>query len=478
MTVFIRILKDAVDAKDLALKDAIAALREGRRSATIELDPAVFSAVPGSPFAYWISDEIRALFLKFEHFESNDRSVRQGLATADDFRFLRAWWEVSQKDLGNGWFNFAKGGRFSPFYADIDLCVKWFDDGAEIKNNLNEHGSVRSNVWMLRDTSTKYFFRPGLTWPVRARRFAPRPLPAKCIFSHRGYSAFTSDSSLLAALALFNSSSFDFLFKTFLGRFGFPEFLVGVLQKMPWAEPDRELRTTATALARRAWSLKRSSHAGIETSHAFLMPAAVNAIDINALEIELAEIQNKIDNAASIHYGIGPDDRSFIESQATITSPDSDFANELEELDDDSGERQNANDSNEVDAVGSWVVGVAFGRFDPRFATGECAVPAEPEPFDPLPARSPGMYPEREEPVDRPDILVDDEGHADDLATRALAVAERVKVEVPENLRGWLAREFFPLHIKLDSKSRRKAPINWQLAAAAARKSCWLKLND
>lgn len=122
-------------------------------------------------------------------------------------------------------------------------------------------------------------------------------------------------------------------------------------------------------------------------------------------------------------------------------------------------------------------VGVAFGRFDPLLATGERPIPPEPEPFDPLPSRSPGMYPEGEDPADRPDILVDDEGHADDLAARTIAVAERVKVDAPENLRGWLAKEFFPLHIKMYSKSRRKAPIYWQLATPSAGYSVWLYIH-
>ena len=87
------------------------------------------------------------------------------------------------------------------------------------------------------------------------------------------------------------------------------------------------------------------------------------------------------------------------------------------------------------------------------------------------------MYPEGEEPADRPDILVDDEGHADDLAARVRAVAERVQVDVPENLRGWLAKEFFPLHIKMYSKSRRKAPIYWQLATPSASYSVWLYIH-
>jgi hypothetical protein len=125
----------------------------------------------------------------------------------------------------------------------------------------------------------------------------------------------------------------------------------------------------------------------------------------------------------------------------------------------------------------SWLIGIVFGRFDPRLATGERAIPSEPEPFDPLPARSPGMYPEGEEPADRPDILVDDEGHEYDLAARARALAERVHIDAPENLRGWLAKEFFPLHIKMYSKSRRKAPIYWQLATPSASYSVWLYIH-
>jgi hypothetical protein len=87
------------------------------------------------------------------------------------------------------------------------------------------------------------------------------------------------------------------------------------------------------------------------------------------------------------------------------------------------------------------------------------------------------MYPEGEEPADRPDILVDDEGHPADLAARASAIAERVKVAAPERLRAWLAKDFFPLHIRMYSKSRRKAPIYWQLATPSASYSVWLYIH-
>ena len=72
-----------------------------------------------------------------------------------------------------------------------------------------------------------------------------------------------------------------------------------------------------------------------------------------------------------------------------------------------SDENDDANeDESPVDlaanGLNSWLVGVAFGRFDPRLATGERSIPPEPEPFDPLPSRSPGMWPEGEEPADLP----------------------------------------------------------------------------
>jgi hypothetical protein len=180
-------------------------------------------------------------------------------------------------------------------------------------------------------------------------------------------------------------------------------------------------------------------------------------------------LQREIDSIAFTLYDVNEEDRATIAEPPEETSASDAPSEETDDVEDDDvlGEAAGV-------ALPSWLVGVAFGRFDPRLATGERAIPPEPEPFDPLPARSPGMYPEGDEPADRPDILVDDEGHADDLAARAQAVAERVRVDVPENLRAWLAKEFFPLHIKMYSKSRRKAPIYWQLATPTASYSVWL----
>ena len=157
--IFLRLLRD--EDKAQALAEAIAALREGHRleSMVYPVPPASFRQVPGSPFAYWVSERIRRLFTELPAFESDGRAVRVGLQTSDDFRFVRAWWEVPsecildgangpdwREDLtafqawcrqrtfeGKRWVPFAKGGVYSPYYADLHLVVNWERDGEAIK---------------------------------------------------------------------------------------------------------------------------------------------------------------------------------------------------------------------------------------------------------------------------------------------------------------------------------------------------------
>jgi hypothetical protein len=470
MTKFLRLLAD--DEKSIALKETCRSLREDAADDRIfDIDPATFNVIPGTPFAYWVSDKVRGAFQKFDPFESDGRVVRQGLATADDFRFVRAWWEVEANP--EKWPGFAKGGKLSPFYADIFLVVNWSDDGNEIKNNLNDKGGIRSNVWMLADTAISYFRKPGLTWPSRARKFAPQVLASNCLFSQRGYFAYFPERDQIVALALFNSTAFDYIFKTTLGRFGYPEFLVGILKKMPMAEPNAIHAIQLKDLAHSGWSKKRTLDTVDETSHAFLLPASLRAYlgdyDPTAIEAQLVEIQAKIDNIAFDLYGFSDTDRAAALGSSGSADEDDGVEDETDSEDDDG-----ADAVDQTDGLLSWSAGVAFGRFDLRLATGERAAPSEPDPFDPLPAKSPGMLPDGAEPLhDHSGILVDDQGHPHDLARLIEEVLTRVEAPVHADVRSWLQRDFFPLHLKQYSKSRRKAPIYWPLSTTSGSYTLW-----
>src|SRR5260370_24888491 len=216
-----------------AILSAIAAPPGSQNRRHFELEPQTLSAVPRSPFAYWVSDRLRQRFAELERFESNGRSVRQGLATADDFRFVRGWWAVAARQISSRWYPFAKGGKFSPYYADCPAVVNWWLSGHEIQNNLNDRGGVRSNIWMLRDTAANYFLRAGLTWPLRGVRYSAHAVPRGGVFSVAGKMGFARETDLQHLLAILNSRAFDSFIGFFAGKVGGVQYEVGLIQSVP-----------------------------------------------------------------------------------------------------------------------------------------------------------------------------------------------------------------------------------------------------
>lgn len=510
-TVFIRAIEATVDEKAALIREAAT----GASPVRFEADLSTFGKVPRSPFAYWAGDAVRACFIRHPQFGGGRRTVKQGLATADDVRFVRLATEVQPCSVQHRWFPFAKGGAFSRFYADVYLLVDWSDDGARIKHNVSDAGKVRSNVWMLRDTETNFFFRPGLTWPRRTQGgLSLRVMPRGCIFADKGPAAFVegNDSSkLLALAALTNSRPFASLVDM---QMAFGSYEVGVIQRTPVPDLTESDSALVGGLAGQSWSLKRRLDTCTENSHAFLLPALLQVEDHTltgsaqswgqvalALQAELGALAAEIDDHAYRLYGISAEDRKHIE-QGFGPNTEDDGGVAVEYDGDEADE-----DVVEIDAAPmvasmlSWALGVAFGRFDVRLATGQRAAPIEPEPFDPLPVCSPGMLtgddglllavPPEGYRLDFPEdgILVDDPGHSRDLVGAVRSVFDIVfedsnarwheAAEVLEvsDLRTWFGNHFFDLHIKRYSKSRRKAPIYWQLATASASHSVWIYIH-
>ncbi|KWT98890.1 Type II restriction enzyme [Variovorax sp. WDL1] len=211
-----------------------------------------------------------------------------------------------------------------------------------------------------------------------------------------------------------------------------------------------------------------------ESSHVFLLPASlrkrIGQYDEEEMQAELSLIQFEIDRLAFELYGFTDADcgeRAPAAEQEVAASESPD-----EESDDDGAVESSSGDREDLL---SWAAGVAFGHFDWRLATGERLAPPEPDPFDPLPARSPAMLPEGDQPFHaNPGILVDDPGHLHDPAHVIEEVLSRVDVAAPDDVRRWLQRDFFPFHLSRYSKSRRKAPIYWPLGTSSGSWSLWI----
>jgi hypothetical protein len=514
----------ALDAEDKATVLRAAIKKSGTVSAAqrFEIDPNNFSMVYGSPFSYWVSDNIRSLFKSHPLFEQNDRIVRQGGVTGNDARYLRTFWEVDipGSTVGLRWVPFAKGGNVSPWYADYSVVVAW-DDQRETffgYTGLLHRPSEKPS-------SADHYFRPGLTWPLRAARFAPVPLPRGSIFSIRGYAILAPENTLLALGAVGHSVLFDYIFKVALGRFGFPEFVVGVLQKLPLPSISADVAKCLADAAHQAWALKRALDTRSETSRAFVLPVAIlmgtESIEaaaqawlerIRSSDETIADIQANVDDLCFDLYRISEADRCSIRtgfgSGSNQTEDLIDGVGDVAEEDGEAGDLDGETEStNSVDVTSTaeelvaWAVGVAFGRFDIRLATGERLWPAEPEPFDLLPAYSPAMLtnegglPARSAPSGYPiafpenGILLDDRGHKRDITSSVRAVFDEAFNKRADafwneasalvdpkrgDLGSWLTAGFAEYHLKRYTKSPRRAPIFWQIAVPSGRYSVWL----
>lgn len=448
MTVFLRIV-DA-DDKPTALRASIRDRTLAHR--VFDVDPRGFAGVPRSPFAYWVSGGIRQLF-RLESFEAPERTAKQGLATANDVRFIRVWWETSTaggRDAA-GWVPLVKGGAPDAFFVSPPTTVNWANDGRELKAFASAYRSARGwgDQWSAMINSTDFYFKPGFTWPLRASRFAPSVMPAGCAFSTRGCAAFAPEGQLEWLIALASSRPFDYLFKMLLGRFGHPEFTSGALQEMPIPSVSKAQELGMRSGFRRAWSLRRSADEAVEVSHAFVVPAVLQ-VDGNSLsnrvsewidrvagvKMEFDRVQSEIDEMCFELYGIsGADRRAIVEGVGAEDHDDEAQEDDDTDLDADGWAVERSPVGLAAGLV-SWAAGIAVGRFDVRLATGERPWPPEPDPFDPLPVCSPAMLtggdgsPCQSPPVGYPllvsAVLVDDPGHALDLGARVREVFDVV----------------------------------------------------
>jgi hypothetical protein len=172
-----------------------------------------FSAIPGSPIVYWLSEKMRRTFRLGKQL-GEVAEPRQGLATADNSRFLRQWWEVSGSRTGlncgswdeasktrRRWFPYNKGGDFRRWYGNHEFVVNWENDGAEVRAfGTDAGGRPRSRA---QNTST--YFSPSVSWSkISSGAPAFREYPPGFIFDVAGTSMFAAtqrDRDALIAIA-------------------------------------------------------------------------------------------------------------------------------------------------------------------------------------------------------------------------------------------------------------------------------------
>jgi hypothetical protein len=475
VTIFLRVLSEKKD-KLSALKSMTSSVRLGEENKDVfEKDSLTFSQIPGSPFAYWASKGVLNTFKKFNQVESGNVIVRVSNETGDDSRFLRLWFEIPERQISKQyrWLPHAKGGTQSNYYCDLPLMISWNNRKGTVHGYTGRPARPDEVV-----ANASCFFRPGLTYPRRTNGFSVRVMPDGSIFGNKGPAILENSDdaeTLLALCAMLNSHPFKYLISVQLARTDLAQsFEVGLVQQTPMPELTSPQQRNLAALAHQAWSLTRELDSSEETSHAFILPAILGCkpSHLSSINAALAKIKKEINEIALGLYGFEEQDITPILEHFAFDYGD--LPRDVEDCDDDGGDTK-ASIADDNFALLSWCIGVAFGRFDWRLATGERDIPPEPDPFDPLPAKSPGMLTSGAIPFhSHSGILVDDPGHLHDLPRLVEDVLAAVDYPTPEDVRRWLRRDFFPNHLRQYSKSRRKAPIYWPLSTASSGYTLWL----
>ncbi|WP_347473515.1 BREX-1 system adenine-specific DNA-methyltransferase PglX (plasmid) [Acinetobacter thermotolerans] len=160
--------------------------------------PDDFKKIPGSPVAYWVSEKI------VQKFEQNDNlahhvSVRGGMTTADNERFVRLWFEINYINKNKRyWANYNKGGEYRKWYGNQNWVVNWSNDGQLIKST--GRASVRSE---------ELYFKEMIGWTdvTSYSQLGVRYYPQGFIFDASGPSVFTeSDNNILFILGYLASN--------------------------------------------------------------------------------------------------------------------------------------------------------------------------------------------------------------------------------------------------------------------------------
>jgi hypothetical protein len=450
------------------LRVAISDLSEDRpSSAVFQVIPREVSVLPGKPFAYWLSPTLRSRISNLPKFEGAGGTVKQGTATADEFRFTRCWWEVSRSSPR--WTGFVKSGEFSPLW---DECP-WVSVRTEVlRSEVDATGKARVQ-------GLNFFGQVGVMFSRKSViGFNPRFQPAGYGFGDSAPVAFPSKTSAMALLAFLSSRPVEYLVGLFIGELQgqagvYPlHYQVGVVQRLPWPGIPSEHERKLVASAESAVDALKSLTSLEENSPEFAgLPSFSTLSELVSVlrDREAAALANVIkqrDKADEIVYdlfGFAPVDRRAVcEAMRDMVPPAKGkwrrwFGVEGTDHDDASVAR----------AVLSWLVAVAFGRATAAFKGGASSAT-----------------------VTHPcSVLVDDLGHCDDLGARvekaisdvgldsSVVSASLAAASSQSDLRGWLSRYCFDQHVGKFSAGRRKAPIYWQLATASASYSVWLYIH-
>ncbi len=173
-----------------------------------EIAPSALAAVPGQPLLYWWAPSLLRQYqtapLLGEHF-----TLRQGMATGHNARFLRRPWEVHSQQIwrvradepqagppDRRFVPYVKGAAGREWIEGLSDVIDWERSGMQVKiMHESRYGS-----WSKRIPSAGGFFQPAACFTKIGARFSARIPRYRSIFDVAGSAVFAPDPRPVACL--------------------------------------------------------------------------------------------------------------------------------------------------------------------------------------------------------------------------------------------------------------------------------------
>ena len=432
---------------------------------TIEVT--TFANLPRIPFAFHVPDAVLKLWRQPGRLDPSVATVRTGNNTFDNFRFIRCRWELPYEEEDTGWTSYQKGGEYKPYLEPSHLLLDWRHGGSAMKEHARQRVGGTAQV----EQSSTFWRKPGLTAPrVSSVGFGARLLPAGEIFSGDAISFFPAQGvDFRILLAVLNSTAFAEIVRVF-GRSRKTEN--GALKAMPvdqsfLAALDEQ---GAARLVERIVALFYRHDARDETSAYFVSPLAYGGptsgaqarSELNDATEALSSLQMDLDRVVGRVFGV---------QAADVVDPD---VSRRPTLAPSALRHHSAPAKTWAFDMVSWAVGIAFGRWSAN--SPDLLIPSVNDLLGPLPTAPPAF--DGRNTTD----LIPGEGSGS-LAKLVLVTLEHVDAGMPDavrkamkvdSLEEWIARKFFSEHVRRYSRSRRYAPIYWQLSVPSRAWTLWV----
>lgn len=227
-----------------------------------------FKYIEGTPISFEAPSKLREVF-KNSTALNQIAEPRQGLATGNNDKFVRLWYEVSNNKIGLGfsnqteahesklyWFPYNKGGGFKKWYGNQTFIISFNKETRDVLKNRGNHLP-----------SEDYYFRQSITWSLIGLTFGPRFTPKGFLFDVGGSSAFPPEESIFYLLGFMASKVSS---KCLVSLNPTLNYQVGDIKRLPILFPEsKEVRSQVEQLVKFAIEITKEDWNRQETSWDF-----------------------------------------------------------------------------------------------------------------------------------------------------------------------------------------------------------------